>query len=202
LAKTLASALKTEKNALNGIGQWVWLYQLQRDSSNTSYYVQANADVTFNSQTYTHKNITLEPIASDLMGTTPKFSVTIGDSAKTEIGYLRADKYRGQPCTIYLVNLQALSSASNKITFRGIILSADAEEGAVTLNCGSFDLRNVPIPRRLLFRNVCSFEFKGPCGECGYVGATTTCDKTLAVCTGLANQARYGGAPGIPILRP
>jgi hypothetical protein len=49
---------------------------------------------------------------------------------------------------------------------------------------------------RLPFREYgageCTYRrFKG--GQCGYAGAATECDRTLATCTGFGNQARFGG---------
>lgn len=39
----------------------------------------------------------------------------------------------------------------------------------------------------------CILIFKGPDGRCGYAGAETTCNRTLARCTELANQTRWVG---------
>ncbi|MDP2317480.1 MAG: hypothetical protein Q8P41_31640 [Pseudomonadota bacterium] len=66
-----------------------------------------------------------------------------------------------------------------------------------------FDLGPVADPAlaRLPFREyggaLCTYRlFKGV--QCAYAGATTACDRTYVTCTGLANQARFGGFLALP----
>jgi hypothetical protein len=43
---------------------------------------------------------------------------------------------------------------------------------------------------------LCGRVFKG--SRCGYAGAATTCDHTMATCQAFANLARFGGFPSVP----
>ena len=49
-----------------------------------------------------------------------------------------------------------------------------------------------------IISRLCGHTFKGL--RCAYAGATTSCDHTLATCTSLANQARFGGWPSMPTI--
>lgn len=51
-------------------------------------------------------------------------------------------------------------------------------------------LAGITIPRRL-YATTCSFGFKST--ACGYAGAGTDCDRSIAACTAFGNQARFGG---------
>ncbi|MFH0907802.1 MAG: phage BR0599 family protein [bacterium] len=197
--KTLTTALIGMKNGLQGLGTWIWLVAMNRDSATIDRWALDTKDVVFDSQTYTHKNMSTEPPASDLAGITPSFIISLGDADKTLVSRLIAGKYRGQRVVMGLVNRDALGAAANEITIRGKVKSADAEEGAVSFHCGPLNPRDTTIPRDSLYRTTCRWEFKGKCGECGYAGGQTTCDKRFETCRDtMANQTRFGGCPGLP----
>lgn len=201
--KTLTSALIARQHGLQGLGTWVWIFDARRDSSTVDRWALDTANVTFNSQTYSRTNLSLKPPDSDMSGQTSTWILSIGDAEKTIVSRLLAGKYRGQRIRAYLVNRSELGSASNKIPLNGRILSADAEEGAVSFRCGQCNLRNTTIPKGSVYRTTCRWEFKGPCGECGYVGAETSCDKRIETCEDtMNNKARFGGAPGLPVEHP
>jgi lambda family phage minor tail protein L len=64
------------------------------------------------------------------------------------------------------------------------------------------DAQNAMIPKRRITANVCPWTFKGT--ECGYVGATATCAKTLAACKtnfGATADLSFGAFPGVARVR-
>lgn len=67
-----------------------------------------------------------------------------------------------------------------------------------TFTLGAANPFNRRFPQERILKAHCRFIFKS--SRCGYSGATTTCDKTLAACRGMdggSNSARYGGFPGV-----
>ncbi|MCE5265669.1 MAG: hypothetical protein LLG97_19345 [Deltaproteobacteria bacterium] len=50
-------------------------------------------------------------------------------------------------------------------------------------------------PQAMILKNHCRFRFTST--RCGYAGAETACNHTLARCRALANSPRFGGAPGV-----
>jgi hypothetical protein len=66
----------------------------------------------------------------------------------------------------------------------------------ITLKLGADFVTSQRLPGERFMKDFCFKQFKGV--ECGYAGATTTCNRTLAACRALNNQVRYGGFPGLP----
>jgi hypothetical protein len=79
--------------------------------------------------------------------------------------------------------------------FRGSIRSWTIGEQALELEIGS-DIPLINKAPRRLFSVRCQWKFKD--ANCGYTGATTTCDKSLDACKAMSNQAHFGGFPHIP----
>ena len=198
---TLSSNLESEKNTLHGAGPMVWLFEMQRDSSNTSYYCRERADVTFNSQTYAHKSISFEPPEADSAGRQHSFKISISNVDQVEVAYLEAGKYLNQPVTVRHVSLNYLSSAADQVIHRGLILSATVTRRTAIFSCGAYNLRGCAIPHGRIYRTRCRWRFKDD--ACGYAGGETECDLTIETCRDtMSNEERFGGAPGLPILRP
>jgi hypothetical protein len=201
--KALTADLIAQKNTLaaTGDGPWVWLLELDRDGTNTVRYAKARANVTFNSQTYTASNMKIEPAKSDAAGGTINFNVTVQNVDQTIITYLEADEIRDRPMLLTLVHADHLSTAANRVDVRGLVISADADEKAVTLNCGTYDLRNVRVPGDTYAKLRCRAVFKSV--ECGYAGAETSCLKTPDDCDdNKSNFARIGCFPGMCLIKP
>ena len=91
-----------------------------------------------------------------------------------------------------------------KYLFSGIISSGSvtrsSDQATATYNLAlAVDTTAVVLPRRLL-TGKCSVLFKGP--ACQYQGNAETCDRTLANCKALGNQANYGGFTTMPTTTP
>ena len=197
---TLSANLTTAKNTLLGGGAWIWLFEIRRDTTNISYYAAQREDVVFDSQTYTAKAIDIKPPQEDAQGTTARFTVTIENVDRVEIAYLMDGKYLDKEINVKLVNLDYVSNALDVVEYyTGVILQATANDQEVTFDCGPYDLRKAPMPGRRLSRTRCDHEiFKDE--DCAYAGAETECDRSPATCLNtMANYARFGGCPDIPI---
>ena len=199
--KTLSSAQKNAKNALHGTGPYLWLFDFQRDSTNTSRYCLGEEDVTFNSLSYTAKEINIEDQVEDLAGTLHDVGIEIGDSAGTGVAYWANGKYKNQRFTLRLVNNAHLGTPTDEIVWRGIIKSGFPTEGKFTFAVGGYDLRRAYIPRDRMRALSCRWRFKS--NECTYAGGETVCDHSPDTCENtMSNLASIGCAPGLPRFRP
>lgn len=199
--RVLSTNFESWKNQLRGLKAFVWLFDLSRDSSNVSRYCRERADVTFNGNTYTRKEIKFEPPSSDSQGTFHDFAVQIGDADRTEKAYLLNSKYRDQPMAVRLVNLEDLSNSDDQLLYRAKIKSASTDETKAILRCGPHNLHKATVPYIILIALRCRFRFKG--WRCQYAGAETSCDLRFETCRDtMSNQDRFGGTPFQQIFRP
>lgn len=83
-------------------------------------------------------------------------------------------------------------SQQERIVFSGRVNAWQIENQVLGLHLVPADLlATIRLPRRPI-TPVCGYvAFKGTL--CGYSGATTSCDRTLATCQSLLNNARFGG---------
>jgi len=188
-------------NKVLGGAQEIWLAEIYRDASNIVRYAgNIDADVTWNSLTWTRKGIRVDPPTADIVGTQGELLLTISDANHTDVDRLAAGEYIDHRATVYLVNRDNLSDATDYIKWRGLILDADVEEGTVTLRVGLYAFGYISIPRCTMERDCCNNDFKD--ARCAYAGVDTTCLKTLVDCTAKSNKTRFRGFPGMLKLRP
>jgi|GEM_PF-3129635 len=200
MARALTSAFIGVKNALTGAGPVVWLIELHRDSSNISRLTTDIEDVTFDSQTWSKQNSGVGVIEADNEGTLKDVKITVQNVDLAMSVYMEASKFRNMPMSISLVEKNNLSSAADKVVFRGIIKRADVNEEPpyVTFTCGTYDLRRETVPACKAYRCRCRWVFKS--AACGYAGGETSCDKRYETCRDtMSNEDRYGGFPAIPL---
>jgi len=192
-----------QKNTMAGTisGPWVWLCELWRNDSNVIRYARSQKNVTFNSLTWTANNFRVEPPASDQRGSTKTFSLAIQNVDQTMVTYLEAGELLNQAGALHLVHNDLLSAATNVITWRGVIISAQATNDYVTLTLGAYDVRAASVPAETYNATRCRWRFKSE--ECGYAGGQTTCDKRYTTCdTTMSNLSRFGAFPTLPWERP
>lgn len=200
---TLTSAMIAQKNTMAGTseGPWVWLCELWRDSTNVLRYARAQENVTFDSQTWTANNLVIEPPSSDNRGTSKAFTIAIQNVDQTMVTYLEAGELRNQAASLYLVHADLLSAATNVVTWRGVILEAEASYEYCSFSIGSYDIRAGKVPASAYSATRCRWRFKSQ--ECGYSGGQTSCDKRYTTCNAtMSNVARFGGFPTLPWERP
>ncbi len=81
--------------------------------------------------------------------------------------------------------------------FVGVVSAAKYNAGSADLTCITRVATSAGMVGRAQGR-LCTYTFKG--SRCAYAGATTSCDHTLATCTVLSNQTRFGGWPTLPAI--
>jgi len=200
--RTLSSFMKGKKNLKHLADAFLWLFDIRRDSSNVSRYVKDRRNHTFFGNSYMAKAMTFEPPSADSGGSQQQFKISIDNTDRVEVAYLELGKYFDQDVEVRIVNTASRTNEDDQIVFRGTVQNANCTEKAATLECGGINLRDYSMPNERLNTRRCRHQFKGPCGECGYSGGETTCDKLLSTCTNtMNNRTRWGGASTMPIRR-
>ena len=199
---TLTSALKAKKNALHGGGEWIWLAEIWRDTTNVLRYTNAHANVTFNSLTWTSKPLRVKRPDQDNQGSLFNWTVQVSNVNRVVAGYLKDGEILGDLGSVLLVHRTQLSDSSAYMRWRGRCLSFSVGTDWATLEYGPPPLRDVQVPAGVFSRDRCQHdEFGGP--FCQYAGVETSCLKTRADCLNtMSNLEHMLAFPGIPCSRP
>lgn len=164
-----------------------------------------NESVTWDGQTWTPFPFEMDEIVEESKGEVPSIVLRVGNQSRVMEQYIQAyDSYCKTngfspiTCDLYVVNSKNLGSATSEVqhTFDLKQIGTDAEWASFNLGANNPWSRRAPLNR--ILRNQCRWIFKG--SECGYAGATTTCNKTLTACRAVAggsNSKRFGGFPGV-----
>ena len=165
------------------------------------YIVRNGEGVTFNGNFYQPFEFNIGEITAG-KGETPQLQLQIDNTSRAIERYLiEYDTYlklngidgNGITCELYVLNTNDLSEAVMTEYFELVDFKANNKMATFTL--GTTSLFNKQYPPRKMYANFCSFKFKD--SRCGYVGAITTCNKTLSDCRARNNSVRYGGMVGL-----
>lgn len=194
--RTITATSITEKN--KSANTPIYLYTIYAyDGTNNLCLAEYDADVTYDSVTYTRFPITHDFIGENSSGENEQVRVKISNVSRLIQGYLENYDIRAKKVTIKLVWANQLADATACINHTFYIDSYSADEKDVTLTLSSkYNVLDLRIPGRKYSRYYCTWKFKGT--ECAYAGAETTCNKTFQKCRTLSNQIRFGGFPSIP----
>lgn len=200
MTKPASNSFIAEKNKTANSPIFLYTVHDYDGLGNNLYFAEWDADVVFNSITYTRFAIKHNFIKSNGNGQIDAIQVTLGNASRQIQAYLEAYDLHNVKVDITVVfsNLLADATAFVKETF--YIESYTADDSNVTFNLSTkFDINELELPNRRYMRTYCAWQFKGT--ECKYAGATATCNKTEAACKAMAggsNIINYGGFPGIP----
>lgn len=165
------------------------------------YLVRNGEAVTFLGNEYQPFEFTIGEITSG-KGETPQLQLQIDNTSRAIERYLiEYDTYlklngidgNGISCELYILNTNDLSQSVLTEYFELVDFKANNKLATFTL--GTTSLFNKQYPPRKMYANFCSFKFKD--SRCGYVGAITTCNKTLSDCRARNNSPRFGGFIGL-----
>jgi lambda family phage minor tail protein L len=147
----------------------------------------------------------MDELVEESKGEVPQIVVKVGNQSRAMEQYLqdydsycKTNGFSPITCDLYVVNSKNLGSATPEVqhTFDLKQTGTDAEWAYFTLGANNPYNRRAPLNR--ILRNQCRWVFKST--ECGYGGATTSCNKTLSACRAMdggSNSVRYGGFPGV-----
>jgi len=199
---SLASAIVSAKNKIDDIGAWLVLLEAQfNDPSSTVLYLVRNTeDITWDSQTWTKFPFELDIARQGSDGSIQTLRARVPNVLRAVEGHINdADGAVGSTVIVRVIYSEDLSlDAVIEETFT-------VSKTVCTAQWADFELapENIWVrqfPRDVYDRQICRWKaFKGT--ECGYGGATATCNRTLDACINMAggsNVARFGGFPAIP----
>lgn len=191
---TISQASIIEKNKISTDGVWLMLLQLHISEGEMIRLVNNTEDVTFQGEYYIAFPFTLDDITEDGKEL-PNVQLLVSNVTGTIQAYMEASNgLVGAQVSILVYNTNVPDVAEVEEHFT--VTSSSADANWVTLSLGtdfSFSRRFPPVR---IMKDYCPFKFRGV--ECGYKGALTTCNKTLAACRERQNNARFGGEPTIP----
>lgn len=200
--KSLTAALIAEKNKMDTASAWLILLQVQVGPSSWEYLTPNPTAITFNSIVYDPFPCSIETMSSDTKGTLSDLNVAVSNVTREISGFLEVNDMRGMTVKTIIVNTANLADPTSKIEEEFEITEITVTEEAVVFRLGHVRILNQIFPNGRFFRNNCRWIYKS--AECGYSGGIATCSKVLEGsngCRAHANQARFGGFPGIPSIR-
>ena len=134
------------------------------------------------------------------VGPSPSITVRVpNDANQISEPDTNANTVRGAAVLVYEVKWDVTSGAQLAPVqiFAGVVTGVKYNSASAELTCTTRAATSAGMVGRVVGR-LCSYVFKGT--RCGYAGATTSCDHTLATCTALSNQTRFGGWPTLPVI--
>lgn len=223
MARTPSSQFITEKNKQTN--RPLRLYTIHEyDGVNNLYFVENHENIRFLDQEYTAFPIRYETMGENTQGEVDGVKLILGNVSRLIRRYLTNYDWRLKKVTIrtiwgdyvdsyledvdgneikntegeniYVIRAEATMWIDD--VFYIDSYSADSKNVNVTMT-SKFDVVNLDLPSSRYGRNYCRWKFKST--ECGYAGAESECNRTLARCRELDNQLRFGGFPSIPTRR-
>lgn len=196
----LPADIQKEKNKLETKSAWLWLLDVTVTGVEEVIRLVNNTEnISYGGNVYTRCSFKLGPWEFTASGELPRrqLSVTNIDVAQYLLPYVEQyDGAVGSTVVTTPVNSEHLDVDMSSKAMEFMILSASPWEDNIAFTLGGPN----PLIQRLqdrYFANYCRFvkHFKGV--ECGYSGAETVCNGTLARCKELSNQTRFGGETGM-----
>ena len=195
---TLSAAIALAKNQLSDDGAWLALLEIQfHDVGGTILRLVRNTeDISWGGETWTAYPFDLDEARQSSDGSVQSVTIRVSNVLRAVQDYVESlDGMGAAEVVLRVVYSNELDEAAViEETFSVGKISCTAEWVAIELQPENFWARRCP--RYTYSRQNCRWNFKGT--ECGYSGATTACNKTLAACAALANTANFGGFPAIP----
>lgn len=194
---TLSSAAIVEKNKLASSGAWLVLLEINLPGgSNILRVVNNTENVTWAGEEWVAFPFEIDDMTEDRAGEVPQINLRVSNITKAIQIYLEQNEGGVRSEVILrVVHSDHLDLATAEAEFVFECLACSADASWITFTLGTANPFRRRFPRRRLLSEFCNWTFKG--AECGYTGATTTCNKTLTTCRALNNTARFGGFPGV-----
>lgn len=201
--KSLPANIILEKNKLSTASAWLILLEITLTDATVFRLVKNTEDIVFGGETYTAFNFQLEPVTQAVTG--QMFTVLVKVSNITrliEAKLQELDGAIGSTVKITVVNSSLLAEDYSELEMTFDILRTNTTHLWVefTLGVPSPLRQRFPLDKYLALH--CNWIFTGGVTigdnvECAYIGAETTCDRTLSDCRIRSNQVRFGGFPGM-----
>ncbi len=206
----LSATAYIEKNKLSSTGAWIILLKVTFPDNTVIRICRNTEDVTWPvtaGNTWVAFPFEFDEIGDSSKGEVPQFSIKIGNASRVMQAY--NELHDGlvdsvvELLVVHSTNVTTavlgggVNNASSEIELNYKIVSSYSDSMWATYNLGAINPYHMRFPRGRVDKYFCRYkEFKGD--RCAYVGAETTCDRSLSTCRDTMNNApRFGGAPGV-----
>lgn len=202
--KKLPAQIVIEKNKLNNASPWLILLDImlvdsQNPANATNYYVvRNNQNVNYNGQEYTAFNFEIDQSRETSKGEIPILTLRVSNVHRI----IQADleQYEGgsgSQVRMTVIHADNLLEDFAELSMLFDVIGCHTTSKWVIFSLGAPNPLNQRFPLERYIGMQCRYasHFKG--AECGYAGAETECDGSLARCVELANSERFGGFPGM-----
>ena len=228
MGRTLPNEFIDEAVKSRSTAPFIWLVELQIDSSEAVRICAYDQEVTFEGDTWYPFPFKVGTRIESSNQAIEQLSLTASNIGRAPSILLNTGLIIGKRARVLLVHSDLLSDTTAKLEGAFVVQTATAREDTVTFTLGISNPLGLPFPAERFWRTRCRFLKEYGSGRCGYdvdlpnaISATntdfdtTTCDGTLGVAASgngckahgfneLSNGAaqihpeRFGGAPGIP----
>jgi len=201
--KSLSANLVAEKNKLHSTDPWLILLDITLSDSTVIRLVRNTEDISYGGNTYTAFPFDLSMVESNATGQIPTVTLKVCNITRFLTPYLESlDGGLESTVVITIVNNALLSEDYSELEMEFNVIGCDADAYWVTWTLGMANPINRRFPLYRYLANHCAWTFTGGAAvgvnvECAYVGAFTTCNRTLSDCVARGNTARFGGFLGM-----
>lgn len=205
---TLSSTAITEKNKLSTTSKMLLCLKITVPGVvDPIRVVRDNQNLTWQGETWVAFPFELESLGGGVKGEVPQVVLRVSNVSRAMETYLhqydtycKTNGWSAIEVNIYVVNTAAVAlngSCDPEVEHVFELKQPKADSKWATFTLGASNPFNMRFPRSRIMKNQCRYKdgFKGT--RCGYSGAETSCNKTLARCRELGNSERFGGFPGV-----
>jgi phage-related protein len=197
---TLAAALVAEKNKLGNEAPFLILCEIQLTGVITLRIVKNEANITWGGETWAAFPFDIDDLGEPGRNEVPRVNLRVSNVSRAIQSYI--EQYTGGVGATVIIrvvhadNLVGTEANTTLCRLDFTVTSCTANSKEVVFGLGASNPWNRRAPLNRTRKNFCRFKFKDVL-TCNYTGAETTCDKSLTRCRELANNARFGGFPGV-----
>ena len=207
---TLSATAFIEKNKLATNYTWLILMDITLPDTSVIRICGNSENVTWpvsGGNVYTAFPFDIAEIGDTSKGEVPSVNIKISNVTRSMEPYLDTyDGMIGSTVKLYVVNSKnvttpslgaGVNNANPEVELEYEIISSGSDSMWATFTIGAANPFNKRFPRNRIMRNLCRYKaFKGD--QCQYVGAQTSCDRTLDTCRNtMLNEEHFGGFPGV-----
>ena len=202
MPKHLSMATVVEKNRIASPVAFIMLLEVDVTDTVTGAFIETlrlarnNENITYQGEVYTA--VSFDFNIEEAADSVPEVTLSVKDPTRTVMA--RAEQHAGGvgwKVRFKFINTGNLSQPP-EIEEMVYIVASKAKTFAIDFTLGAVNPLAQRFPRRLQWRDRCSWVYKGR--ECGYGGALVSCDYTLQGDNGCAahgNTKNFGAFPGI-----
>ena len=208
---TLSATAFIEKNRLATPNAWIVLLRVVMPDD-TVFRICANTEnVTWPvtaGDLYTAFPFDLDEVGDSSKGEVPSVALKVSNVTRFLVPYLEdQDGLVDSVVTIYVVNslnvtlgadrVIGVNNNNPEIELEYDVINSSFDSQWVTFTLGATNPWNKRFPRNKVYKNICRYyDFEGD--RCKYVGAQTSCDRSLYTCRNIMNNSEnFGGFPGV-----